>query len=428
MGEGIAEGEIVKWHVKEGDVVKEDGVLLEVETDKAVVQIPSPRAGTIARIHHKEGDTVKVGEVLVSIAEKGEKISDAGVVRQPEQPKLASTPPVVKKEEHYTASVVGEIEEAPPGVVMDRHIGQISKTEKHEQKIQATPGVRRLARDLHVDLTKVVGSGAEGRVTEQDVRNSAEKKGVTEEQPAVTISKKYDFFGFIERIPLKGVRKATAEHMAKSIYTATHVTHMDEVDVTDLATLREKEKARLARENVKLTYLPFIVKAVIAALKEHPMLSASLDDEHQEIIVKKYYNIGIAVDTPDGLIVPVVKEAQIKSIVQLAKEIQDYADRAAARKLDIMDLKGGSFTITNIGSLGGIFATPIINYPECAIMALGKIYDKVVFKDEKIQVRKALPFSVAFDHRVLDGAECARFANAFKEHLEDPEWMLLEGQ
>jgi pyruvate dehydrogenase E2 component (dihydrolipoamide acetyltransferase) len=242
----------------------------------------------------------------------------------------------------------------------------------------------------------------------------------------VHVSKKYDFFGYVDRIPLKGVRKVTAEHMTKSAYTAPHVTHMDEVDVTELAELREREKATAEKKQIHLTYLPFIVKALIAALKEHPLLNASLDDEHGEIIIKKYYNIGIAVDTPDGLIVPVVKNAQDKSIMEIAKEIEDLAQRAQTRKLDLMDMRGSSFTITNIGVIGGLHATPIINWPDVAILATGKIYDKVVYKDEKITVRKHLPFSIAFDHRVVDGAEVARFANALRQRLEDPGMLMME--
>jgi len=430
VGEGITEGEIVKWRVKEGDSVKEDQVLLEIETDKAIVEIPSPYAGKIAKLYHKEGDTVKVGEVLVAIAKAGERVTTESDVESAEKEKALSRglPPTSTKE-HYTASVVGQLEEAPEEIKpQEAKTGPSpliqSTPPEHPAHILTTPGVKRLARDLHVDLTKITGTGHEGRITEEDVRKAAAQKGIEEIQPAVKISKKYDFYGYVERIPLKGVRKTTAQHMVKSENTAVHVTHMDEADVTELVAMREKEKSKA--KDVHLTYLPFIVKAVIAALREHPLLNATLDDEHEEIIVKKYYNIGVAVDTPDGLIVPVVKNADHKSIVELAREIEDLAGKAQTRKLDLAELKGGSFTITNVGVIGGLHATPIINWPEVAILATGKIYDKVVYKDEKIVVRKVLPFSVAFDHRVLDGAECARFANTLKEYLEDPELLLME--
>ncbi len=426
VGEGINEGEIVKWHVKEGDTVREDQVLLEMETDKAIVEIPSPKSGKVAKIYHKAGDRVKVGEVLVVIAEAGEDVNKIQV-------KKAEKRPAKEKEEKYTASVVGQLEEAP-AESEEKNVGETKRAEtihqstppQSEAHVLATPAVRRLARDLHANLENVTGTGHEGRITEEDVRKAAESKGIEEVQPAVHISKKYDFYGYVERIPLKGVRKSIADHMIKSATTAVHVTHMDEADVTELVQLREKEKAKAEKEGAHLTYLPFVIKAVIAALRNHPTLNASLDDEHEEIIVKKYYNIGVAVDTPDGLIVPVIKNAQDKSIIALAKEIADLANRADTRKLDLADLKGSSFTITNVGVIGGLYATPVINWPDVAILATGKIYDKVVYKDDKIIVRKMLPFSVAFDHRVLDGAECARFANDLKEHLEDPELLLME--
>jgi pyruvate dehydrogenase E2 component (dihydrolipoamide acetyltransferase) len=427
VGEGITEGEIVKWHVKEGDKVKQDQVLLEMETDKAVVEIPSPKSGTIVKIHHKEGDTVKVGEVLVTIDEVAEKATKARAeVESKKETKKEKPAPPPAVSERYTASVVGQLEEAPPGEIMREEVKEeIRPKTIEEAHALATPAVRRLARDLHVNLSKLTGTGHEGRITEEDIRKAAAQKGITEIQPAVHISKKYDFYGYVDRMPLRGVRKATAEHVAKSMRTAVHVTHMDEVDVTELVALREKEKVAADKKKIHLTYLPFIVKAVVAALKEHPMLNASLDDEHQEIIMKKYYNIGIAVDTQDGLMVPVIKNADHKSILDLAKEIEDLAQKAQLRKLDLADLKGSSFTITNIGVIGGLYATPVINWPDVAIMGTGRIYDKVVYHDEKIIVRKHMPFSVTFDHRVIDGAEVARFANAFKQQLEDPEMLLM---
>lgn len=431
VGEGIAEGEIVKWRVREGDSVKEDQVLLEIETDKAVVEIPSPRAGTIAKLHHKEGDTIKVGEILVTIAESGEKMSitkgESKAGAKAAKNEKAKPPASSISSEHYSASVVGQLEEAPPDEVMTTEEAKEEIAPKFTARtgVLAMPAVRRLARDLNVDIDKLSGTGIGGRLTEEDVRRAAEQKGAGEVQPAAKISKKYDFYGYVDRMPLKGVRKATAEHVAKSAYTAPHVTHMDECDATELVELREKEKAAAEKKKTHLTYLPFIVKALIAALKEHPLLNASLDDEHHEIIMKKYYNIGIAVDTTDGLIVPVIKNADSKSIMEIAKEIQEMSEKAQARKLDLAELKGSSFTITNIGVIGGLHATPIINWPDVAILATGKIYDKVVYKDEKIVVRKYLPFSIAFDHRVVDGAEVARFANALKQNLEDPEMLLM---
>lgn len=420
VGEGITEGEIVKWRVKEGEPIKEHDTLVEIETDKAVVEIPSPRSGKILKIHHKEGDTVKVGEVLVTIGEEGER---------------AETKPAAQKEKKpdvKPAGVVGYLEEAPEEEVPKKIEPLAQRKEKKEEGVIALPAVRRLARDLGIDLTNVKGTGAEGRITEEDIRKFAQEHGLKKIQEKipqieVKIQKKYDMYGYIERVPLKGTRKSIARHMVESAFTAPHVTHMDEADVTKLVEHREREKNIAETKGVKLTYLPFVVKAVIRALKKHPNFNSSLEEEHEEIILKKYYNIGIAVDSEYGLIVPVIKGADKKSILDIAKEIIVLAEKARARKIDLADLKGGTFTITNIGSIGGTYATPIINYPEVAILATGKIFDRLVAVNEKVVIRKIMPLSLAFDHRVVDGADAAEFMNTLKEGLEDPDLLLMEG-
>lgn len=466
VGEGITEGEVVKWRVKEGDAIKEHDVIVEIETDKAVVEIPSPRTGTIGNILHKAGDTVKVGETLCTILEAGEKPGAAptpALAAAPPETSPAKAPPTkpekppAKPEKppakappkpaatEKGAAVVGELEEAPAEEKLCPH-GKIpnmcpicskAAAPAAAPQVLAIPAVRRLARELGVDLSKVKGTGLGGRITEEDVRKAAPaaapKEAAPKEAPkkaevAVVKKREYDLYGYIERVPVKGVRKVTARKMRESISHAAHVTHMEEADVTILAAHREKEKAGAEAKGVHLTYLPFIVKAVVAALKEHPYLNAQYDEEHDEIMLKKYYNIGIAVDTPDGLIVPVVKGADQKPILQLAKEIDGLAEKAAKRQLDLAELKGGTFTITNIGVFGGTYATPIINYPEVAILGLGRIKDKAaVDENGKIVVRKILPMSLSFDHRVLDGAEAARFTNDVKKRLEDPDLLLVEG-
>lgn len=433
VGEGITEGEIVKWRVKEGDTVKEHDVIAEIETDKAIVEIPSPAAGTILKLHHREGDTVKVGETLATIGEAGEKVSEelkpgpAEVEQKQAEQKAGAVSAAIPRK---STSVVGEIPEEETIVTREAEPEKTSPPSAEPAEsaaILATPAVRRLAKDLHVNLAMVKGSGLAGRITEEDVRMAAQQRGVTEPTPAAKISRKYDLYGYVERVPLKGVRKAIAQHMIQSAYTAPHVTHMDEADVTELVKIREKEKLRLEKEGVHLTYLPFIIKAVIHALKEHPYVNASLDDEHEEIILKKYYNIGVAVDTPDGLIVPAIKEADGKSIIDMAKEIGVLAEKAQQRRLDLADLKGGTFTITNIGVIGGLHATPIINYPEAAILATGKIREELKLNEMgRLEARKILPLSLAFDHRIFDGAEAARFANRVKEHLENPSELLVD--
>ena len=393
IGEGITEGEIVKWEVKEGDRVAEHQILAKIETDKAIADIPSPRSGVILQIYHKEGDTVKVGETLVTIGELGE------VTEKPPQP--PSRP---------SASVVGVLEEA-------------QAAPQRPTRIAATPATRRLARELAVDLAQVAGTGLQGRITEDDVRMFAQSK----KQGIETFTRpmeKQDVYGCYETIPMKGIRKSAAKRLTESARTAVHVTHMDEADVTELVAFREKQNKIAEKRGIHLTYLPFVVKATVGALKQYPYLNSSVDDQHEEIILKKYYNIGVAVDTPDGLIVPVVKSADEKDIVTIAQEIEDLTDKAQSREVSLSDLKGGTFTITNIGFIGGTHATPIINYPETAILATGRIHETPVVRDGQIVIRSIMPLSLSFDHRVIDGALAARFMNMILRFLQDPTLLL----
>ncbi len=273
---------------------------------------------------------------------------------------------------------------------------------------------------MKVDLSRVHGTGPNGRITEDDIRGVAGSGTGSAPKPPTQHVRKYDFYGYIEHEPFKGIRKTTAKHMVESLYTATHVTTMDEADVTELVAIRENEKEKFAKQGLHLTYMPFIIKAVVHALRDHPLLNAQLDGENEDIILKKYYNIGIAVDIEDGLIVPVIKGADQKSIRDLAKELQELSVKARERRLDLGDMKGGTFTITNVGVVGGIFATPIINYPEVAIIAIGKIQEKPVVRNGQIVIRKMIPLSLTFDHRVVDGAEASRFLLTVMEHLQDP--------
>ena len=408
IGEGLTEGEIVHWLVKEGDEIKEGQPLVEVETDKALAEIPSPRTGVILEILAKEKEIVKVGQVIVVIGERGEAV--------------AAPSPKPK-----SVGVVGELEEAPEEAPAAEVSGEATRPTFVSPHALATPAVRGLAKELGVDINKVRGTGPEGRVLEKDVRQAVEvKEKPVEEVKKPTKVKKYDLYGYVDRIPLRGVRRSIAKAMVKSKYTAPHVTTMDEADVTELWKIREKEKKAAEKKGIKLTILPFLIKAVIAGLKEHPYLNATLDDETEEIILKKYYNIGVATDTPEGLMVPVVKNAGDKSILQLAEELTQLAEKARNRTIDLADLKGGTFTITNYGALGGIYGTPIINHPEVAILGTGKIKDAPVVRDGKIEIRKILFLALSFDHRVVDGAEAARFLNTVIARLEDPDLILLE--
>jgi pyruvate dehydrogenase E2 component (dihydrolipoamide acetyltransferase) len=408
IGEGLTEGEIVRWLAKEGDEVKEGQPLVEVETDKALAEIPSPRTGVILKILAKEKEIVKVGQVIIIFGEKGET--------------LAAPPPRPK-----SVGVVGELEEAPEEAPAIEARTEAARPALVSEHALATPAVRALAKELGVDINKVKGTGPEGRVLEKDVRQVAEgKEKPVEEVKKPTKVKKYDLYGYVERIPLRGVRRSIAKAMVKSKYTAPHVTTMDEADVTELWKIREKEKKAAEKKGIKLTILPFIIKAVIAGLSEHPYLNATMDDENEEIILKKYYNIGFATDTPEGLMVPVVKNAKDKSILQLAEELTQLAEKARNRTIDLADLKGGTFTVTNYGALGGIYGTPIINHPEVAILGVGKIKEKPVVRDGKIEIRKILYLALSFDHRVVDGGEAARFLNTVIARLEDPDLILLE--
>lgn len=403
IGEGLTEGEIVRWLVKEGDEIKEGQPMVEVETDKALAEIPSPKTGVVLKILAREKEIVKVGQVIIILGERGEL----------PRPK--------------SVGVVGELEEAPLEVSLPEKKIEVSQASLPPERVLATPAVRALARELGVDIERVRGSGPDGRILEKDVREAAGEEKPSPE-PAVKAAKlkKYDLYGYIEHVPLRGVRRSIAKAMVKSKFTAPHVTAIDEADITALWEIREREKKVAESKGVKLTLMPFLVKGVVAGLKAHPYLNATLEDENEEIILKKYYNIGIATDTPEGLMVPVLKNAGDKTILQLAREMGELSEKARTRKIDLADLKGGTFTITNYGSVRGIFGTPIINHPEVAILGVGRLQEKPVVRGEKIEIRKMLPLSLSFDHRVVDGAEAARFLSTVIAYLEDPGLLLLE--
>ncbi len=397
IGEGIAEGEVVRWLVREGEEVKENQPLVEIMTDKVNVEIPSPKQGKVLRLMAKEGEIVKVGQVLISIDERDARLSTPG-------PQAPSTSQVAVSK--ITAAPI-----TPVVAPVPRHL-----------EILATPATRKLARELGVDLTVVPGSGAAGRITDDDVRRFKELQGkavaIPVSVPSVHSSE--------ERVPLRGLRRKIAERMVKSIHSAAQVTHVDEVDMTEVVELREKAKQLTEKRGGKITYLPFIIKALIPALKQYPYLNASLDDEKEEIILKHYYNIGIATETEQGLVVPVIRDAEHKSIVELADEIERLSGKARAGQLALDEVQRSTFTVTNVGGIGGVFATPIINYPEVAILGIYKIRKTPVVMHDQIIIRDMSYLSVSFDHRVLDGAMAAEFMNAVKRYVEDPKLLVLE--
>ncbi|MFW6048305.1 MAG: dihydrolipoamide acetyltransferase family protein [Candidatus Natronoplasma sp.] len=376
LGEGITEGIIVELTVKEGDTVEEDEDIGKVETDKALVDISSPYSGTVLKVPLSEGDTVKVGQVVVVIGEEGEEIPEEDM-----------------KEERAE-----KIEKPAKPKPKDRGEG-----------IKATPRIRKLAEERGIDLTEIQGTGSEGRITEEDI----EKK----ERPA-RVRLNHDFYGDTEHVEYKGIRKTIGEKMTESRFTAPHATSMDEVDVTDLWDLKEELKEESSEG---MSVLPLIVKATVEALKENPLLNSELVEEYDDIIVKKYYNIGIAVATENGLMVPVVKRTELKNIFEIQEELVELVNAAKDRTIDLADLKGSTFSITNYGSIGGSYGVPIINPPNVGVLGIGKIRELPRIVDGEIVPRKVMHLSVSFDHRVIDGAEVAGFMKTLKGYLENPE-------
>ncbi|TYT60748.1 2-oxo acid dehydrogenase subunit E2 [Natrialba swarupiae] len=532
VGEGVAEGELVSWLVAEGDDVSEDQPVAEVETDKALVEVPAPVDGSVRELRYEEGDVIPVGEVFVTFDVDG-KLED----REPEADR-ASKPADVDGSEGTTDDV-GDTGGEPAG---DPDAGT-AEIETPQERVFAPPRVRRLAREEGIVLSRLEGSGPDGRVTTVDVRAAAGSAGVTEDDEAepsetgsassadsdtvepasagaesagqdpsreasadpspqvessdrertlaapatrriaqeegvdldvVPAAEQRDGEAFVtpeavreyadpqrrpqqadrealeaceaaagetepefaegereRRDPFSGVRKRIAEAMVESKYSAPHVTHHDEVDVTALVEARERLKPRAEEQGIRLTYMPFIMKAVVAALEEFPEMNAVIDEEHEEIVYRDYYNLGVATATDVGLMVPVVEDADRKGLLQLSSEMNELVQKARERSVSPEELRGSTFTVTNVGGIGGEYATPILNYPEAGILAIGEIKRKprVVTDesgDESIEPRSVLTLSLSFDHRLVDGAVGARFTNTVMEYLENPELLLLE--
>ena len=422
LGEGIHEGEIIDVLVSVGDHVEDGQSILVVETDKAAVEVPSPVTGVVKEIKVKPGDIVNVGDVLMTFDAEG---------RPAEEAKPAPPPP-----------------EAPPEEVVPVQKEEIRPVAEGAP-VPAAPSTRRLARELGVDLRQVTPTGPGGRVTPGDVRAYAGKEDVAEreglpagapDKPPVDMTvdasltkapplPDFNQWGPVERVPLRSIRRATAKRMALSWSQIPHVTHTDEADITDLEAFRQRHKAEIEAQGGKLSVTVFALKAAAAALKAYPQFNASLDMEAREIVLKHYHHIGVAVDTDRGLIVPVIRNVDCKGIADLAKELPDLADRTREGKADVKDMAGGTFTITNIGSLGGTGFTPIINYPQVAILGMGQARFKPTVRGEvgnfEIVPRLVLPLALGFDHRVVDGADAARFLNVIIDIFEDPEKLIV---
>jgi pyruvate dehydrogenase E2 component (dihydrolipoamide acetyltransferase) len=427
IGEGIHEGEIVKWFVKPGDEVNEDDVLCEVQNDKAVVEIPSPVKGKVLEILVEEGTVATVGQTLITLDAPGYENMTFKGQEQDEPKEKENTQEVSKKEEGEAKAP----QEAPS-----------KQTEVDpNRRVIAMPSVRKYAREKGVDIRLVQGTGKNGRVLKSDIDaflaggTAAQQK---EEAPAAKAEEKAAAAAAAQqpvvlegefpetREKMSGIRRAIAKAMVNSKHTAPHVTLMDEVDVTKLVAHRKKFKEIAAEKGIKLTFLPYVVKALTSALREFPVLNTSIDDETEEVIYKHYYNIGIAADTDRGLLVPVIKHADRKPIFALAKEINELAAKAREGKLAPHEMKGASCTITNIGSAGGQWFTPVINHPEVAILGIGRISEKPIVRDGEIVVAPVLALSLSFDHRMIDGATAQKALNHIKRLLNDPELLLME--
>lgn len=438
LGEGLAEAELISWKVKPGETVKESQTLAEMQTDKALVEVPSPWAGTVTELCGKAGEIIKVGAVLVRYGAAGASAKPATA---------ASTSAASSNGTSGAACLSSQVAAGAPSATEDQGtvVGTMSgtltvsdrfarrapeaATVSRDGKALATPAVRRIARELGIDIQRVPGSGRGGRVTASDVESfagagasAAASGGFAPRSAAIAPGSVYiDPQGVVQRVPFRGVRRKIAESLDRSVRTTVHFTVVDEADVTILEQKR-KEYGRVTGQ--KLSMLPFIMTAICKALRKHPTLNAITDDANNEILVKGPVNLGCAVDTENGLMVPVIRDAGAKSPVELAAEVKRLAAACKDRSIKREESMGGTFTISNVGSYGGMFATPVINYPEVAILAAGRAKERVMVKDGRFYAGLSLPLSLSCDHRVVDGAEGARFLNTVVGMLENPETLI----
>lgn len=403
LGENVTSATIGKVLVNAGDHVAINQPILEIETDKAVAEIPSTIAGVVAEVRVKEGQTVKAGQVVLVIDESA-----------------AGAPPSASPPAKTAPAPVSTPAPAPKSAAPVRIPGRA---------VSAAPSVRRLAREMGVDLSAVPTADPSGRVTAQDVMSFAQAKStpVTSDPAAAPegLETGIDTFGPVAFQPMNAVRRKTAEHMRHAWTTIPHVTHFEKADITDLEALRKKWGKQVEAAGGRLTVLSFVLKVLVEAFKRFPKFNASLDLENQRLILKQYYHIGVAVDTPNGLLVPVLRDVNRKSITEISIELPQLAEKARARKLAIEDMQGGTFTITNLGGLGGVGFTPIINAPEVAILGMSRSSTEAVFRDGQFIPRTILPLSLSYDHRIIDGADAARFMRFVAEALEQPWTMFL---
>jgi len=466
LGEGIHEAEIISIKVKEGDTVKEDQPLFEVETDKAVVEIPSPYSGTVTKIHVEEGKVVTVGSVMISFdlgggkVEKREAKEDKSAAKAGDKEKVAAAG---EKTPVAAGAVKTTTAESAKHAGGNGNAGRIAHDPN--RPVPAAPAVRRLARELGVDLYQVEPSGPSGRVLKEDVKACAQgtisrmasspsdakdSAPAAQAQPAMSLSDKYggggsstaydaqpmtaqavelpDFgkFGKTERVPLRSIRRKIAQNMTTSWTHIPHVTTFDEANVSELSRVLGKRDSKKERTGPRLTMTAFAIKAVVSALQKFPQFNSSLDEAKGEIVFKHFFNIGIAVATERGLIVPVIHNAETKSIMQIAKELGEIAEKTRSGKVELDKLQGGTFTITNIGAIGGTSMVPMVNHPEAAILGMARANERPIVKNGQIEVGTILPLALSFDHRLADGAEAALFVRHIIDMLEEPLSLVLE--
>lgn len=425
LGEGVEAGDVVSLLVSEGDTIEKEQGVLELETDKALIEVPSDVAGKVTKIHVSAGDRVPVGEVLITVEEDGAVASEAPA-EEPEE----TSEPEAKAEKVETEEAAPE-ESAEPEETKKQPAPQIEAPPPAEgDPIPAAPATRRLARELGVDLNQVAGSGPGGRIVQDDVKSHV-RSGQSSAPAASAISAPelpdFSKWGEVERQPMSKIRQVIANNMSVAWSQIPHVTQFDKADVTDLEAFRQRNKTVAESHGGRLTPTVLMLKAIITALKAFPQFNASLDTKTNEVIVKHYYNLGIAVDTARGLLVPVIKDVDRKDIFQLAAELTDIGERARTNKIGLDELQGGTFTVTNLGSLGVGAFTPIVNHPEVAILGLGRSVEEAAVRNGRIEPRLIMPIALSYDHRVIDGADGARFVRKIVESLQNPEVMLLGG-
>ncbi|AKD05326.1 2-oxo acid dehydrogenase subunit E2 [Pontibacter korlensis] len=460
ISEGVDTAHVAEVLVSEGDTIQEEQFIIAVETDKASVEVPSSAGGKVKEIKVKEGDEVKVGDVILVLEEEEstaeekaeEESAEAKEGKAPKEKKPskedkkekpaeveAETKAVKDKEEETAESEKKAAEpkekKAKPEKEQSEKKAETEEEEKNLSDVPASPGVRRLAREMDVDIITVKGSGPGGRITEEDVKGAREKEEekLTEaEKPAQKAPKQLplsDFsqWGVVERLPLSRIRKATARNTAASWQTIPHVTQFDEADISGIEEYRQKNSKKAEKAGGKLTVTAILVKVAAAALQQFPNFNASIDLEHEEVILKKYFHIGFAVDTEAGLLVPVIRDVNRKTIIEIATEISELAEKARNQELTPDEMQGGSFVISNLGGIGGTNFTPIVYHPQIAILGVARTSIKPVYRDEKFEPRQILPLSLSYDHRLIDGADGARFLRWICQALEDPYKALLGG-